>query len=358
MNVQNLYRNAPQSFEVVLQKKLLVFFKYILQKQKYCGDVMDCYGLIADIGGTNARFAIADDTGYYEERILRCKDYSGPAEMAKAYLDQVGQSGIRRGGFAIAGPVDGDIFFAVNLPWSFSIKNLGRELGFEDFRICNDFTAVALSIPRLKSNDVRQHGGIIKEDAGQQIAVLGPGTGLGAACLVFRDGRHYVVSGEGGHATVPMRTRREFEVMELLNSRFSHVSAERVCSGQGLENIYNSLRLIDGSGLPERQAAEISAAGINNSCALCRESLDMMMAILGRVAGNLVMTAGAWRGVYIAGGIVVRLGEYFYTSPFRKEFEDKGRFKETMEGVPAFVILHPQPALVGLQSSLICDNLR
>jgi glucokinase len=316
---------------------------------------MSCpYGLIADIGGTNARFALADDKGYYEEKILKCREFPGPSEMAKAYMDMVGQKDLKCGAFALAGPVDGDFFFSVNLPWQFSLKELSASLGFEDLKFCNDFTAIALSLPHLKETDVRKAGGDDKSHLKSAMAVIGPGTGLGVGGMVYAEGKYHPVPAEGGHSTVPVRTEREFKVVQLLEKEFTHVSAERVCSGQGLENIYRTLRIIDSRGeLPELSANEISAAGMEGTCELCRESLDMMMTFLGRVAGNLVLTLGAWRGVYIAGGIVGRLGEYFYNSPFREEFENKGRFTETMKDIPAYVVLHPQPALLGLQSSLV-----
>ncbi len=313
---------------------------------------MNCpYGLIADIGGTNARFAIADDKGYYEEIVLKCAEFSGPAEMAKAYLEMTGRHDVTRGSFAIAGPVDGDFFFSVNLPWRFSITELGTDIGFDKLKLYNDFTAIAKCIPFLKENDVSQCGGEPGNSPGSAMAVIGPGTGLGMGGVISGNGEHYVVPGEGGHSTVPVRTVREFGIFRLLEEKYTHVSAERMCSGQGLENIYNALRLIDGKpDLPELRAPEISSAALDGSCGTCGEALDMMMMILGRVAGNLVMMIGAWQGVYIAGGIIGRLGEYFFSSPFRKEFESKGRFSQAMSEVPAYVILHPQPALLGLQS--------
>jgi glucokinase len=170
------------------------------------------------------------------------------------------------------------------------------------------------------------------------------------------DGKKYrAVPGEGGHVTMASVNKREFDIFQqLLKDKYSHVSAERVCSGKGLVNIYNALRAIDGrNDLPELTPEEISSAALKGSCGLCKESLDLMMAFLGRVAGNLALTLGAHGGVYIAGGIVGQLGDYFDKSAFLAEFHAKGRFKDYLKAVPIRVIQHPFPAFVGLQADIV-----
>lgn len=316
----------------------------------------DSYGVIADIGGTNARFAIADKDGYYEEKVLQCNQYPSLHDMVSSYMDSLGERKIKKGAFAVAGPVDGDHFFAVNLPWEFSIHELGESLGFEEFKLYNDFSAITLALPYFKDSDLRQHGGKFYDRSGVAMATIGPGTGLGVGGIIRRDGNYHVIPTEGGHVTIAARSDREYAVISSLQKEMSHVSAERVCSGQGLENIYRVLRNIDGcTDLPELEASEISSRALRGECEICRESLDMMMRFLGRTASNLVLSLGAWKGVYIAGGIVNKLGEYFYSSPFREEFDNKGRFNETMTDVPVFVIKHSQPALLGLQSKIMLD---
>jgi glucokinase len=313
------------------------------------------YGLIADIGGTNARFALADHKGYYKEQDLKCCEFEGPVSMAKKYMEMVDYTDIKYGAFALAGPVTSDVFVPVNLPWSFSIKQLGEDLGFEKLDIYNDFAAVSMSLPHLKDKDLRRLGGKSGGTAGAAMAVIGPGTGLGAGGVIFDDkGEGHVITGEAGHSTAPARTARDISVIKILGENHDYISAEMLCSGQGLENIYRALKVLDGrSDLPERQAPEISGAALDNRCELCREALEMMMAFLGRFAGDLVLTLGAWQGVFIAGGIVNKLGDYIYGSPFRAEFEKKEKLTEVMKAVPAYVIKHPNPALVGLQASLI-----
>ncbi len=315
------------------------------------------YGLIADIGGTNARFALADKDGYYEECVFPCADFEGPAGAVEAYLEEVKpEERPRSCSFAIAGPVQGDVFFTTNMPWTFSISDLRRELQFESLALYNDFEAVAMCIPHLKEGDFHPVGGAQARPHGP-IGVLGPGTGLGVASL-FSDGRQYhAVPGEGGHVTIPSKTQREFDVVMHLYHKYRHVSAERVCSGKGLVNVYDALRAIDGrDDLPDRAPREISQAAQDGSCEISAEALDMMVGFLGRVAGNLALTLGAYGGIYIAGGIVLKLGDQFDEARFREEFEAKGRFEEYMKAIPTFVISHPFPAFLGLQAHMMIDQ--
>jgi len=307
-------------------------------------------GLIADIGGTNARFALADDKGFYEEKVLQCADYPGIVEAAKAYID--GLNGVKpaKGAFAIAGPVTGDYFTMTNHVWQFSINETKNSLGLQSFALLNDFKAIALGIPHLKDSDMKQVGGNQKPQPQGTIAVVGPGTGLGIASL-FWDGHQYRAnSGEGGHVTMSAKTQREFDLFRTLRYKYHHISAERVCSGKGLVNIYNAIRILDGhEEIPERTAKEITTCAIDKSCPICIEALDKMMGFLGTIAGDLALTLGAFGGVYIAGGIPVKLGDYFFTSRFREQFEAKGRFNEYLANVPTYLITHPFIAFVGLQ---------
>lgn len=316
-------------------------------------------GLIADIGATNARFALADGEGIYNEQVLKCGDFPGLREAARAYLDMARPSKPPlNASVAIAGPVSGDRFSMTNHPWSFSVRETRDALGLSRFSLMNDFKALALAIPHLAPGDVRQVGGgkILPE---APIGVIGPGTGLGVASLVWDGQRYRAVPGEGGHVTMPARNDREFALFqELIRMKYHHVSAERVCSGKGLVNVYDALRRLDNliADKPTRTPEEISKAGLDGSCALCREALDLMIVFLGRVAGNLALTLGAGGGIYIAGGIVGQLGAFFDESAFRTEFLEKGRFKNYMENIPTFVIQHPFPAFVGLQADLVNDE--
>lgn len=311
-------------------------------------------GLIADIGGTNARFALADAEGYHDEIVLKVEDYQGPAEATEAYLSKIRPARRpARAAIAIAGPITGDRFEAANLLWKFSASEVAKTLGFERFDLFNDFQAIAMGVPHLKPSDLRQIGeGTAQPHA--PIGVIGPGTGLGVATLIWNGERYVAIPGEGGHVTMPATTQREYDIFRTLHYKYRHVSAERVCSGKGIVNIYNAIRILDGRGdeLPDRTAEEISALAIAKKCEVCEECLDLMIGFLGHRAGNLALTLGTFGGIYIAGGIVNKLGDYFYTSRFRKEFLAKGRLREYLSPMPTFVIQHPYPAFVGLQAEV------
>lgn len=311
-------------------------------------------GLIADIGGTNARFALSDENGFYEERILQCADFPGIVEAAQTYIDGLKGARPAKGAFAIAGPVTGDWFQMTNHVWKFSIDDTKKALSLNSFALLNDFKAIALGIPHIGDGDKKEVGVGQQPEKNGTIAVVGPGTGLGIASL-FWDGQQYRAnSGEGGHVTMAAKTQREFDLFRTLRYKYHHISAERVCSGKGLVNIYNAIRILDGrDDLPDRDSKDIAEAAIAKTCSACEEALDKMMAFLGAIAGNLALTLGSFGGVYIAGGIPAKLGDYFFESRFRTEFEAKGRFDTYLKGVPTYLITHPFIAFVGLQHHIM-----
>lgn len=314
-------------------------------------------GLIADIGATNARFALADERGFYEQKVLQCADYPTIVDAAKAYLDMIGEKKPKRGAFAIAGPISGDYFEMTNHLWKFSIRETQGSLGLDGFTLMNDFKAIALGIPHIKDEDLKSVGGDQRPVPMAPKVVVGPGTGLGVASLTW-DGTHYrAVSGEGGHVTMPAKTQREFDLFRTLRYKYHHISAERVCSGKGLVNIYNAIRILDGhEDLPDRTPEQIAENAMAKSCPACVEALEKMMGFLGTIAGDLALTLGAHGGVYIAGGIPAKLGEYFFNSRFRSEFEAKGRFAQYLKPIPTLLITHPFIAFVGLQHFLAEDQ--
>lgn len=306
-------------------------------------------GLIADIGGTNARFALSlPGQEAQSARVLACAAYRGPAEAAAAYLDQIHPAERpRRAAFAVASPITGDVVDMTNHPWTFSIAETRNSLGLDSLKVVNDFTAVALSIPRLGDADHVAVGGG-KAVPGAPIAVIGPGTGLGVSALVPAGSQWTALATEGGHVTMAAFTEREADVLERLRRDFDHVSAERVISGPGLVNLYNALSQLSRR-KPEALTPDIiSERGLSRSCPVCAEALDMFFAMLGTVSGNLALSLGARGGVYIAGGIIPRMIGAFTASAFRRRFEDKGRFNDYLGAIPVQVITHPYPAFLGL----------
>lgn len=310
--------------------------------------------MIADIGGTNARFALVDDKGVYESKTLACEQYPTIVDAVKAYVDGLNGVKPKRAAFAIAGPVGGDHFKMINHNWEFSIEETRKVLGFDQFELMNDFKAIALGVPHLKAQDIKQIGGNQTPQPQAPIGIIGPGTGLGVASLFWANGQYHPVPGEGGHVTMAARTQREFDLFRTLRYKYHHISAERVCSGKGLVNLYNAIRILDGHDtLPDRTAEQISECAINQTCKVCEEALDKMMGFLGNVSSGLAVTIGAFGGVYIAGGIPAKLGEYFFNSRFRADFDAKGRYEAYLKPIPTYLITHPNIAFVGLQHTVI-----
>jgi glucokinase len=305
--------------------------------------------LIADIGGTHARFALVDAEGRAgEPTVMRCADYPGPAQAAQAFLAVHGGVRPRHAAFAVASPITDDVVDLTNSAWHFSIEAVRSELGLDRFDVINDFTAVALSVRHLRPEHVVKVGGGASV-AGAPIAVLGPGTGLGVSALVpDMGGRWTALATEGGHVTMAAVTTQEDAVLEWLRQRFGHVSAERILSGPGMVNLYEAVSALRGRPAAYSTPDAISQRGLDGSCPLCRETLDLFFAMLGTVAGNLALSIGARGGVYIAGGILPRMQAAFAQSGFRRRFEDKGRFLDYLSPIPTWLVVHPQPAFAGL----------
>jgi len=309
--------------------------------------------LVADIGATNARFGLLDAAGrLLHTRTLPCNGYITLEEAAKAYLEQAQPDAYPvEGAIAIAGPVTGDLLTMTNHPWTFSVNGTREALGLDRLVVVNDFTAAAMSIPLLTEADRLQVGDGAPAP-GEVIAVIGPGTGLGVSGLVQGAAGWTALAGEGGHVTMAPVDDRESAVLGQLRKQFNHVSAERVISGQGLMNLYGALALLENRERESLSPADIGSRGLDGSDPICVEAVEMFCAMLGTVAGNLALTLGARGGVYIAGGIVPRLGSFFTRSRFRERFVEKGRLRAYLGPIPTYVVTHKLPAFLGLKAVL------
>jgi glucokinase len=315
-------------------------------------------GLVGDIGGTNARFGLVSPTGeVVHARTFSVDDFPRIEDAITAYLAERG-GGFdrpRRGAIAIASAITGDRVAMTNHPWDFSIAGLRSGLGFERLEVINDFTAVALALPHLRDTDRLQIGGGTAA-AGAPLGVIGPGSGLGVSGLVpcgGDTGSDWVaLTGEGGHATFAPGDDRESAIIDHLRRHFDHVSAERVISGPGIVNLYTALAALAGTPSRGYTAAQITDPATGEADPLCAEATRLFCGMLGATAGNLALTLGARGGVYIAGGIVPRLGQRFAASPFRERFEAKGRFQAYLAAIPTFVVIHPLPAFIGCAALL------
>jgi glucokinase len=244
--------------------------------------------------------------------------------------------------------VDGQRCALTNNPWTVDGDELRARFGLADIHIVNDFEALAWSLPHLAPSDLRRIGGWEPKPKAPMV-VLGPGTGLGVAAYLPQEVGGVVVSSEAGHATLPSSSLREDAIIATLREQFGHVSAERALSGAGLQNLYQAICSLESRAVSNRSAAEITHAAVAGSCAMSRAAVDAFCAILGMVAGNLALSFCAQGGVFIAGGIVPHLRDYLPKSAFRSRFEGRGRMTDYLASIPVFIIVHDDPAFVGLR---------
>jgi glucokinase len=313
--------------------------------------------LVGDIGATHARFGLISPEGkLLFTRTLADEDYPTIDDALTAFIAERGAlPSPRQAAIAIASPITGDRVVMTNHPWSFSVSALKSRFGFDRLEAINDFTALALALPRLAQEDRVVIGGGAPV-LGTPIGVLGPGSGLGVSGLIPSGTGWIALTGEGGHATMSPYTDRESVVLDHMRRHFDHVSAERVLSGPGLVNLYNTLAELDGVPARGYTAAQITDLAASGADPLCVETTAMFCAMLGTLAGNLALTLGARGGVYIGGGIVPKLGRTFEESAFRQRFEEKGRFHTYLASIPTFVVTHPLPAFLGCGALLAVEQ--
>ena len=313
--------------------------------------------LLGDVGGTNARFGWQANahSGIEHVLVLPCAAHETLEAAIRTYLELKSLPMPRTGALGIANPITGDVIRMTNHHWSFSISEMQRSLGLQQLNVINDFTALALALPSIAKDNLVQVGGTVAEAYAPK-ALIGAGTGLGVSGLMPTDANdHWVaIAGEGGHVTLAAQTENEYRVIELIRQRYGHVSAERMLSGQGLVDLYLTLRQLQKQQpVDVAGAAEITAWALQDKDPLALQSIDMFAGFLGSVTGDLALTLGARGGVYLGGGIVPRWLGWFETSQFRERFEAKGRFKAYLKDIPVWVINAVEsPALLGAARSL------
>ena len=312
--------------------------------------------LLADVGGTNVRFALDDGAaGRDDVTVLTTRDYPSLMAAIRHYLAGRGVLGrrVRRGAVGIANPVWGDQIRMTNHDWSFSIEAMRRELSWDAFIVLNDFAALAHALPGMPPADLLRIGGAA---GGTQApcVLVGPGTGLGVCSLVPSSAGPVAVPGEGGHVAFAPQTEQEIRLWHFMHSRFPRVSCERLLCGDGLSYIHafiSGVALASSLGEGDLLAPQaITEGALEGGDRACLETLDLFCAMLGALAGDLALTLGARGGVFIGGGIVPRLGDHVLRSPLRARFEAKGRMSDYLRDVPVDVILNPYAALAGLSA--------
>lgn len=308
--------------------------------------------LIGDIGGTNARFALAEPGGDpYDERVLAVTDHPGLGDAARTYLDgrQVDEAVL-----AVATPVETDEVRFTNSPWSFSIRALAPALGVARLAVINDFVAQALAIPHLTGKDleVLHHG---EPSADRPVGVIGPGTGLGVAGLIPIRGRWRAISTEGGHTSLAPGNTRELALLGRISGHFPHVSKERLISGPGLLTILRGLAELEGTGCPASRPEEIADLARAGVSPLCTEAIQIFSAQLGAAAGDLALTYGARGGIYVCGGVCLNLGPLFDRALFVERFLAKGRMRAYLAPIPVWLVRRTGTGLLGAARHVLDD---
>lgn len=318
--------------------------------------------LLADIGGTNARFGWLAEGAAVPAHVqtLPTAGHASPAVAAQHYLvglaQQLGPAYAppRAAAWAVATAVGGDEVCFTNSGWSFSCNAAAATLGLERLLVLNDFEALALSLPHLRPDQLRVFGGPAQGLAGAALAVIGPGTGLGVAGLLPTGTGWAAIPGEGGHATLAACDAFEAELLAVVRAEFGHASAERLLSGIGLPVLHAAVAQVMGQAAPAPRlsAEQVVEGALTHGDPVCQRTVDSFCALLGSFAGNVALTLGARGGIYIGGGIVPRLGERFFASDFRRRFEAKGRFEAYLRAVPTLLITDTLAALTGAASAL------
>lgn len=307
--------------------------------------------VVADIGGTNSRFALATgkENGLFtleHIHILKGKDYGSFEEALSAYLALI--DGIKPTAMcaAIAGPVLGDQVKMTNLPWQFSCNAVAKQFGFEAFTAMNDFAAVAAGIPLMgKDHLITLKEGTVQDGANK--AVFGPGTGLGVAGVIKYQNQWLPNPCEGGHINIAASCAFEADVIKAAMSHLGHVSAEAFISGPGLVNLYEAICEVEGTKAQAFEPSDITAKALDQSDASCVTTLQTFCSFLGSFAGNLALTYGATGGIYLAGGILPRFTDFVINSDFAAKFAHKGPMSPYVENIPAYLVTHPELAFNG-----------
>ena len=322
------------------------------------------WNLVADIGGTNARFAMHDiDSDELKNiTVLSVAEYSSFIVALQHAISLLTESGQWKSVpaavcLAVACPVYQDLIRFTNSHWTFSKTELSASLGHIPLDVINDFSAIAYSITALKADEWFQLGGG-KARTEKPIAILGPGTGLGMCTLVPVDRGFVVLDGEGGNSDFAPATPQEIAILQELSTRFRHVSIENLLSGKGIINIYQALCKLESTSIVHTTARDISTAAMQGTDDMAVETLSVFCRILGATAGNLAMITGAKGGVYIAGGIPPKIIDFIANSECRSRFEDKGRFTSYVAEIPLRVLLKKQPGLNGALQKIKLNQLR
>lgn len=310
--------------------------------------------LLADVGGTHTRCALAGGSG--DPHSIRVVENDSEGSLQQLLLDYISEHApppaqIEAAAIGVAAPITGDEVAMLNRNWHFSTAELKRELGLYELKVINDFAAQALALPHLRAGEHLDKLGGGAGATGEAMAVLGPGTGLGVSGLIPFGQEWATITGEGGHITLAATNDLEAALVSAVRRRYGHCSAERLLCGPGLVLLHETMTALHGDPqiLTSKEVSARAIAGDERASA----TLAQFFAWLGAVAGDLALTLGARSGVFIAGGIAPALAEQLKASEFRQRFESKGRFQDWLASIPTWLITaETPPALIGLAALL------
>lgn len=314
--------------------------------------------IAADVGGTHVRIGLVRASGdaahpvsVLEYRKYVCADYGSLADIIEDFLRSLPEVAVSHGVIASAGyPLEDGTVITANLPWRLSPEDIRQRLGFADFRLVNDFEAVAHAAAQVDASEVLQLTGPVNAAVRGPTLILGPGTGLGAAVWIPSGKRAVVLPTEAGQAALTAGNAIEMALLAQMLKTRSHVPVEYALSGPGLMNLYTALCALRGSkpayGLP----GEITAAAISGSDPLARECLEIFCGLLGSLVGDMALLYGVQGGVYLAGGILPQIRDFLLHSSFVERFLNKGPMREALERIPVKLVEHGQLGVIGAAS--------
>ena len=305
-----------------------------------------------DIGGTHARFALAEiEDGRVaslgEACTLKTAEHASLQTAWEEFAGRVGYRLPTAAAIAFAGPIQGEVLKLTNNPWVVRPALIPEKLQVERYSLVNDFGAVAHAVAQLGDEHFRHLGGPdhpLPDDG--VISIVGPGTGLGVAQLLRRDGRYHVIETEGGHIDFAPLDALEDKILACLRQSYRRVSVERIAAGMGLTNIHKALSMIEGQPIQTRDEKALWADALAGTDSLVSAAFDRYCLSLGAIAGDIALAQGA-HAVVIAGGLGLRIADHLPRSGFRDRFIAKGRFERRMDELPIKLITHPEPGLFG-----------
>ena len=315
----------------------------------------------ADVGGTNARFAIAAiDGGHVTELgepvTVKTSEFASFQHAWQEFGRRIDEPLPKELAIAFAGPVGGEVLKLTNNPWVIRPALMEEKLGVGQFVIVNDFAAIAHAVAELPGSAYRH---VCGPEAGLPetgiISIVGPGTGLGVASLLKRQNSYDVIATEGGHIDWAPLDPLEDRILTQLRENFRRVSVERLISGRGLLNIYEALGTIENRDYTLRDEKDLWRAALQGTDSLAAAALDRFCLIFGAAAGDYALAQGA-SAVVLAGGLGLRLADYLPRSGFQDRFLAKGRFERMMGDMPVKVIVHPQPGLFGAAAAFASSH--